>query len=376
MSTNRAVLRTGELTGMLTEAWATASAPGKHRYFVMWPDSSAPLRELTGPDDESSGVPDVLYPLAVLAELAPLLNGSSRHFYLTKDPDRLPEYGGHVIAVLLQEERCKVPAYARQVGAVIRNLSDRPYLGFRMRPTSSALVATLAFEYVRDSALRRRSLASVSTDAPQVLRRPRIFRIPLGYQSQQLLPQKPMAQRTLDTFFAGDIATPFPRNDYRYWIPPTKTVTRRQLWNVLDTLRRSGEWNIVLDDVRPDNSGSQPSSAKALDYQSYSERMMNSRICVAPRGSNWESYRFYEGLRAGCLVITSPFRDEPFLRGAPVITIDSWHELPKLLRRYARDIDTLERYRLASLAWWNDHCSEPVIARQLATQLNCTRETV
>jgi hypothetical protein len=76
------------------------------------------------------------------------------------------------------------------------------------------------------------------------------------------------------------------------------------------------------------------------------------------------------------VVFTSPFRDEHFLRGAPVITVDSWRGLPKLLRRYARDIDTLERYRLASLAWWNDHCSEPVIARQLATQLNCSREAV
>jgi hypothetical protein len=342
----------------------------------MWPDSGAPLLELSGPDDRSSSVPDVLYPLAVLTELAPLLNGPPRHFYLTKDPDQLPEYGSHVVAMLLLEERSKVPAYALQVGAIIRNMSDRPYLGFRLRPTSAKLISTSLFEYVRDHAIRMRSLTRVRKDLSQVLTRPNILRIPLGYQSQQVLPQRCMAERTLDTFFAGDTATPFPRNNYRYWIPPTKTVTRRQLWNVLDTLRRSGEWNIVLDDVRPDNSGSQPSSAKALDYQSYSERMMNSRICVAPRGSNWETYRFYEGLRAGCLVITSPFRNEPFLRGAPVITVDSWRELPKLLRRYARDIDTLERYRLTSLAWWNDHCSEPVIARQLATQLNCSREAV
>ena len=342
----------------------------------MWPDSSAPLRELSGPDDRSGGVPDVRYALAVLAELGPLLNGPPRHFYLTKDPDRLPEYGSHVVAMLLEEERCKIPAYALQVGSVIRNMSENPYLGFRIRPAPATLIGASLFEYVRDHALRMRSFARVRKGAQPVLAHPNILRIPLGYQSQQTLPQRSMSERSLDTFFAGDIATPFPYNDYRYWIPPTKTVTRRQLWNVLDTLRRSGEWNIVLDDVRPDNSGPQPSSAKALDYQSYSERMMNSRICVAPRGSNWESYRFYEGLRAGCLVITSPFRNEPFLRGAPVITVDSWRELPKLLRRYARDIDTLERYRLASLAWWNDHCSEPVIARQLATQLNCSCEAV
>lgn len=350
---------------MLTEACATASAPVRHRYFVLWPDSSAPLRELSGPDDMSSGVPDLLYPLAVLAELALLLNGPPRHFYLTKDPDRLPEHGGHVIAVLLQEERCKVPAYARQVGAVIRNLSDKPYLGFRMRPTPPALVAALAFEYARDTALRARSFSRVRKDPPQALDRPRILRIPLGYQSGQLVAHRHMAERTLDTFFAGDLSTPFLRNDYRHWILPSKTLARRQLWTTLQALQKTGAWRIALSNVRPDEP-----AAQRPDYQSYSERMMNSRICVAPRGSNWETYRFYEGLCAGCLVFTNPFKNEPFLRGAPVITIDSWHELPRLLQRYARDIDTLERYRLASLAWWNEHCSEPVIARQLADQLN------
>ncbi|MFL6428773.1 MAG: hypothetical protein ACJ71S_11060 [Acidobacteriaceae bacterium] len=343
---------------------------------MMWPDAGAPVRELSGPDDTSSCVADVLYPLAVLTELAPLLKEPARHFYLTKDPDRLPEYGSHVVAMLLEEERCKLPAYALQVGSVIRNMSDKPYVGFRLRPVPATLIGTSFFEYARDHASRMRSFARVRKGPTRVVAHPNIFRIPLGYQSQQKLPQLSMSERALDTFFAGDIATPFPYNDYRYWIPPTKTVTRRQLWSVLDTLRRSGEWNIVLDDVRPDNSASQPRSAKALNYQSYSERMMNSRICVAPRGSNWETYRFYEGLRAGCLVITSPFRNEPFLRGAPVITVDSWRELPKLLRRYARDIDTLERYRLASLAWWNNHCSESVIARQLAAQLNCSRLAV
>lgn len=342
----------------------------RHRYFVIWPDSSAPLRELSGPSDTSAGIPDIRYALAVLAELEPLLKGPTRHFYFTKDPDRLPEYGGHVVVMLLLEERCKVPAYALQVGAVVRNMSDRPYLGFRLRPTSPKLISTSLFEYARDYALRKRSIARVRKDPPQVLTRPNIIRIPLGYQSQQILPQLSMSERTLDTFFAGDTATPFLRNNYRYWIPPTKTVTRRQLWNVLDALRRSGEWNIVLNDVRPDSPAPLQSSPTALDYQSYSGLMMNSRICVAPRGSNWESYRFYEGLRAGCLVITSPFRNEPFLRGAPVITVDSWSQLPQLLRRYARDTETLEQYRLASLAWWNDHCSETVIARQLAAQLN------
>ncbi len=339
------------------------SEGARHRYFLSWPDIGSPPRELRGPGDEQTGVADVRYPLAILAKLDPMLDGPQRHFYLTKDPVNLPEYGPHVIAVLLQEERAKTPAYALEVGAVIRNLSDCPYLGFRARPTSPKLAGALLFEYARDWALRARSLSRVRRTSP-VVDRPRIVRIPLGYQSQQELPQRPMAERTLDTFFAGDIATPFLRGDYRAWIPPSKTLARRELWRALADLRKNSEWRIELDDVRPDKAQA------AASYTSYSERMMNSRICVAPRGSNWETYRFYEGLRAGCLVVTNPVAPEPFLRDAPVIIVDSWRELPRLLRRYARDVNTLEQYREAAVHWWRERLSEPVIARQLAQALN------
>jgi hypothetical protein len=340
------------------------SAAPHHRYFIAWPDVAAGVRELQGVRDESHGVPDARYALAVLAELEPLLSGPARHFYLTKDTHRLPEYGAHVVAILLLEERCKVPEYGRQVGAVLRNMTTRPYLGFRLRSTPGRLEATLIFEYVRDWYLHLRSRATVRDDPPQVVPQPRILRIPLGYQSQRLLSHRTMSERTLDTFFAGDVATPFARNNYRYWIPPSKTVSRRQLWRVLKEMQATGEWRIELDDVRPDEP-----AAKGRNYLKYSERMMNSRICIAPRGSNAESYRFYEGLRAGCLVLTSPFPDEPFLRDAPAIVVDNWRQLPDLMRRYARDIDTLERYREAGLAWWEKHCSEPVIARHLASIL-------
>ena len=148
-----------------------------------------------------------------------LNSDSGLHFYLTKDPNQLPEYGPHVVAVLLQEERCKIPAYALHVRAVVRNLHSTPFLGFRQLRLNR-LNAVLAFEYVRDWALHHRSRQALRSPHPdwsqQLHTTPRIYTIPLGYHSQDELPQIPMQDRTLDSFFAGELATILPPTTYRY----------------------------------------------------------------------------------------------------------------------------------------------------------------
>jgi hypothetical protein len=337
----------------------TGNAPS--RYFTCWPDSSAATVELAGPYWHAGVSPDLRYPLAILARLESRLANSGLHFYFTKDPIRLPEYGKHVVPVLILEERAKIPAYARHVGGILRNLPSRPFLGFRFHPRPGKLEITETFEYLRDWVTHLRSRVHLVTQSPHaevVSKTPRIFTLPLGYQSQQEVPQRLMAERTLDTFFAGDVATPFGRNNYRYWIPPSKSIARRQLWRVLTQLRDSGEYRIELDALRPEESDKSA-------YSSYSDRLMNSRICVAPRGSVSETYRFYEGLRAGCLVVANHFPPETFLKGAPVLVVDRWEELPGIMRKYARDLAVLERYCAASLDWWKSHCSEEVIAASL-----------
>jgi hypothetical protein len=340
-----------------------------HRYSAAWPLAKDTVIEFpNGSAWDKSLLPEWRYPLAVLAEAEAGIQHSGLHFYLTKDPNQLPEYGPHVVAVLLQEERCKIPSYALHVRAVVRNLHSTPFLGFR-QPRLNRLNAVLAFEYARDSALHlrsRRALLSPHPDWPQPLHTaPRIYTIPLGYHSQDELPQIPMQSRTLDSFFAGELATILPPTTYRYWVSTSKAEARKQLWRVLQQIKRDPEWRIDLDNI-----GVGESLSRAAQFNTYSQKMMNSRICLAPRGSMAETFRLYEGLRAGCLVITNRIPNEPFLRGAPVIQVDHWKELPGLLKKYARDIDTLERYRQNSLEWWKNHCHEKIIGPQVAHFLN------
>jgi len=339
-----------------------------HRYFAAWPISKSPLVEIHGGQWNPSLPGDLRFALAVLVEATKTIN-DRLHFYLTKDPNELPEYGPHVVAVLLLEERCKLPRYAGHVRAIIRNTRSVPFLGFRSRAglITNRLEMVLAVEYLRDWALHRRSLRAFKTPRPDwppvVHNGPRIHTIPLGYHSQEELPQVAMADRMLDAFFAGDLSTGARWTSYRYWLSTSKAQARKQLWRVLLKLKRDPEWRLDLGALTKETSTRQ-------QFDSYSQKMMNSRICLAPRGSMAETYRFYEGLRAGCLVITNRLPDEPYLRGAPVIQVDHWKELPGLLRKYARDIDALEHYRQASLAWWRERCSELVIGPQVERFLN------
>ncbi len=334
----------------------------------------AQLQEIAPPPWTPALPAEFRYPYDVLEQALPLVPAEGLHFYFTKEAYFLPAYGRNVVAVLLQEERCKVPVYGRQVRAVVRNLLSRPFLGYRPQRVLPAnftrLEAVLSFEFLRDwyTHLRsRHAYARPPATLPAAVRRAgKIIRLPLGYHSQEELPQVPMAERSLDLFFAGQVRYDIPKGSYRYWTSTSKREARMQLWAVLLELDRTGKWAMDLGDIRANER-----ETAGATYSSYSEKMMQSRICVAPRGSVADSFRAFEGLRAGCMVVANPLpRDEFMYPEAPILIIDHWREIGRLLDRYAHNINALEDWRARSLAWWHDHLRPEVIARYLARELN------
>jgi hypothetical protein len=102
---------------------------------------------------------------------------------------------------------------------------------------------------------------------------------------------------------------------------------------------------------------------------SYSELLAQTRICLVPRGNSPETFRYFEALRAGCIVVCEPLPDHWFYRGAPTITVRRWNQLGDVLAPLLDDPDTAERYHRASLSWWETRCSEPVLGRYLAERI-------
>ncbi len=347
-----------------------------HRFFMdsTYAGDGERLREIAPPPWTSDLPAEFRYPYDVLERALPDVQAEGLRFLFTKEAYFLPEYGPQVVPVLLQEERCKVPVYGRHVRAVLRNLLTYPFLGYRpsrvLTKGFTRLEAVLTFEYLRDTYTSRRArqaLAHPPSDFPAPIRRdPRTIRLPLGYHSQVAVPQVAMAERELDTFFVGQVKEWVPPGSYRRYISSSKMEARKQIWTVLRQLQQEGKWRMDLGDIAADQN-----KAAGAAFGSYSEKMMQSRVCVAPRGSMADTFRAFEGLRAGCLVVANPLPKDDFLfPGAPLLIVDHWREIRGILERYARDTNALEEWRARSLAWWDDRLRPEVLARFVAHELN------
>jgi hypothetical protein len=82
-----------------------------------------------------------------------------------------------------------------------------------------------------------------------------------------------------------------------------------------------------------------------------------------------DTFRFFEGLRAGCLVVCETLTSEWFYKGAPVIQIDDWSSFAEAIRPYLSDAAALEQARLRSLDWWERKCSENAVGGAMADYL-------
>jgi hypothetical protein len=133
------------------------------------------------------------------------------------------------------------------------------------------------------------------------------------------------------------------------------------------TRRLSGELPGLRVDMRV-TRGFEASAAASPE--AYSRALMDARVCLAPRGTSVETFRVLEGLRAGCVVIAETLPRHWFYEGAPVLRIDRWEHLGRVLMPILGDPATMTRMHEQALAWWRGYCSEEAVGRFMAERLN------
>jgi hypothetical protein len=282
--------------------------------------------------------------------------------YLTWDLYELPSYGREVVAISTGDESAMMPRWADRVGAAFKVYGTRPWLERNPLREPSRLAALTFARYVRSWA--RRLPGSVA--APRGSRRPvRVDQLPLGYSNQLDLPVKPPGERTTDAFFAGSVEhRAYRRLSPARWMGTPKQIARAEMLAALARYRAARPGTRI--DVRLTTDYWTSIHDDAAEY---SNALMDARICLAPRGANVETFRLFEGLRYGCVVVGEPLPDTWYYRGAPIVQLRRWREIGAILDDLLADPAEVEQRHRAALAFWDERCSEAAVARFILDRL-------
>lgn len=289
-------------------------------------------------------------------------------FYFTRDLHELPSYGENVVAVVIGDEWSRIPTYFHKVGAVFKCYGTNLILGSNLlKPSYLNFLTLMQFIKAKFADLPG-WLYYVFYKFKRKKNTP-IYDIPLGYSNQVELPIKPINERNNDVFFAGSVAhDTYPVWSLKHWLETPKSLSRKQMLSSINKIKDCTEIKVELSVTPGFHASFDPT--KSADARSYSEKMMDARICLAPRGTSFETFRFFEGMRYGCLVITEALPSRWFYDGCPAIQVDDWSELKEILVHVFEDKELLQKKHQESLNWWKEKCSEAAVGTYIAEKLN------
>lgn len=305
---------------------------GKGRdYFI---DTIAALRELPG-----------LRPLS---------------FYIAQTvPPSLPRYGADIVLCVIADERYRVPSYLANIGAVLRAYGSFPHYVEGLPVTRLRLTALLTylFKFLQQKRNQWRSGLGLADG----LLRTRVLHVPLGTYFRFPSDATPIAQRPVEFAFLGSVGLGAHHARFHHrLLMPQKVLSRQLMLHAIDralAARGVGASSEIVTTSSLEQSVETP--------ERYRDALSRTKIALCPRGSNYETYRFFEAVKSGCIVVTEPLPPASFYRRHPGIVVTDWSDLPAILDKLLDDPERLERMAAETARYWTEAVSEPAVARQV-----------
>lgn len=343
-------------------------------YFLCVPHKPAPVRwDPEGPPKGFS-VNEVYFG-GVLQAFEQHLGARGLTVYLTWNVDTLPTTGPDVVAVVLGDEWARMPRYADATLATFKCYGARLELQCNPLRHPSVLNGLRTMQYVKSQVHRW------PYTRPHLERRlrggaaPPVFPIPLGYANQDPLPIRPILDRPNDVHFAGSVFhRPAAQLSPRRWLGTPKSRSREEMVAALKTLqarRPDFAVDLRLTEVFAPHAVTRGTSDQneMMDARQYAQAIMDAKVCLVPRGTSMETFRYFEALRFGCIVICEALPDRWFYNGSPAVQVERWSELPDLLEALLDAPARMEELHAAGLAWWEERCSEDAVGRYMADEV-------
>ena len=162
--------------------------------------------------------------------------------------------------------------------------------------------------------------------------RSRCHLLPIGWGVTSDEPPVPFAERRYVASFVGSIPPRSSLKGVRALTGTPKRYCRAAAVSALHKITRSLGEDRVRTSLTRDF---QESLEQGGD--SYFEVLANTQVCVAPRGTAHETFRVYEALKLGCVVIADRLPRRPFYENSPIIEVSDWRDLPNLLEDLLHD---------------------------------------
>lgn len=278
-------------------------------------------------------------------------------FVFTRSVDELPSQfydKNRIIVFIMGDEWGRTPVYADRVHAIFKAPGQHIKLATHSGwPRFNAMAAV---QYLR---------LQIKRFPKYTGRGDNVFAIPYGYyRLPKVETVTPIMDRTLDASFTGSMDHRRAGGMLNWLIKTNKVLSRERMVDVVTRWKRGTPYTI---DVKL--SAYFPKAKDKPEFDDYPNTLMNTKICLSPRGTHLETYRLCEGMYYGCVVISEEQPDHWFAASSPAIIIRDWNTLPALLDSLLNDPQQLQQLQRESLDYWHNTLAPEPIAQYICEQL-------
>jgi hypothetical protein len=249
-------------------------------------------------------------------------------------------------------DETSMPILKRPPCPVFRTYGDRFWSPWRGRPVDPLLLASeLAL-------VARNRLRAIRARWPRIL--PGQLNttagwLPLGTPATDttLVSVPPIAERQIDIGFRGSLG-----GGKRY---APRTISRSRMVAALRQLPES-----VRVDLFETESFVASYERESSDYAS---ALLDTKLCLAPRGGSFETFRTFEAALSGCVLIAEPLPPAWFYNDLPRREVRSWATLPEVVEELLSDPAATQSMSDAGRRWALKVVSPAAVGHWVASRL-------
>ena len=335
--------------------------PGANRHLVTLTDA---VIEWRYPFSGAGLPPNCVFFGEVLRELERLLPDHGLTFVLTRAVDRLPVPADQrTVVIIVEDEWCRWPEYAPQVLACFKVFGTRSTHLQTVPFGLDALFVTSVLQRLRVAVrtagnrwARQRARLAGSPD--------NVLDVPVGSGHTVDVPLAPLSERPWDVAFLGSVDNGNTGGAWRRFLDSPKTIARTEMLQTLEQVaRRRPDLRILTAQVDGYHA------AVSSDPVAYSEALASAKIALVPRGTNPETFRYFEAHRLGAVPVSEPLPRRDFYSPDPRLVVRRWRDLPAVLDRLlgpgGRPTAAAEQEQERIRRVWESHYSPPVVAADM-----------